>query len=86
MALRQLNLNINLTPILEFDAKTDQYFVFYKEFPQAIAIGSTEDDAETRLAHLVENMWKEEDADLKETLHKYLNENHKNSGLNAKLV
>lgn len=86
MAQRQLNINIALTPVLERDIKSDQFYTYYKEFPQAIAVGETEEDAETRLAHLVENMWKEHNEDLKETLHKYINDNHKNMGLNAKVV
>lgn len=86
MARQQLNLNIALTPILEHDVFTDQFYIYYKEFPQAIAVGETEQDAEIRLAHLVENMWKEQDEDLKETLHKYLNDNHRNIDLNAKVV
>lgn len=84
MQARQIVLNIGLTPILEYDGKNDQYFTYYKEFPQAIAIGDTEADAENRLIHLVENMWSERKDELAETLRTYLTDGHHT--INAKLV
>ncbi len=87
MALTQLLLNISLTPVVEYDNKTDQYTTYFKEFPQAIAVGETEDDAETRLSHLVEHIWKERSEELKHTLLiNYLNNSHRNKDINARLV
>lgn len=56
---RQMQLNISLTPISEHDMKTDSYVIYYKEFPNAIAVGHTEEEAELNLIPLVELMWKE---------------------------
>ena len=65
---RQIQLNLQLTPVYRFDSKTDQYTTYYEEFPNAIAVGETEEDAEIRLVHLVETMWKERHDDLRHTL------------------
>lgn len=57
---RELQLNLQLTPVFEYDSKTNQFVTYYEEFPNAIAIGENEEDAAVRLAHLVEKMWREE--------------------------
>lgn len=65
-------LNINLTTVLEYDNKVNTFVVYYKEFPNAIATGDTEDDAETNLAFLVEDMWHRRPTELKD----FILENH----------
>lgn len=72
---RQLLLNISLTPIINKDNKTGNYIIYYNEFPQAIASGSTQDEAEINLGYLVEDMWKKRSSDLK----KFLLEHHADS-------
>lgn len=62
---RELQLNLELTPVYHFDSKTSQFVTYYEEFPNAIAVGENEQDAELRLAALVEKMWKEEPQDVK---------------------
>lgn len=66
-------LNISLTPVLEYDSKANRFVVYYEEFPEAIAIGVDEIDAENNLAFLVEDMWRKRKDELKE----YLLLNHK---------
>jgi len=68
-------ININLTPILEYDSKANRFVVYYEEFPEAIAIGVDENEAENNLAFLVEDMWQERKDELKEYL--LLNYKHK---------
>lgn len=53
---RQVQLNITLTPIITKDNKTGNYIIYYSEFPNAIASGSTEDEAEINLGYLVEDI------------------------------
>ncbi len=73
---RHIQLNLQLNPVYRFDSKTDQYTTYYEEFPNAIAVGETEEEAEIRLIHLVETMWKERPDDLRQTLlTKYANSN-----------
>lgn len=62
---RELQLNLLLTPVYRYDNKTDQHVTYYEEFPNAIAVGENEKDAETRLAHLVEKMWMEKPEDVR---------------------
>lgn len=65
-------LNIKLTTVLEYDNKAETFVVYYKEFPNAIATGATEEDAENNLAFLVEDMWRRRPTELKEfILHKH---------------
>lgn len=61
-------LNINLTPVSEFDSKANRFIVYYEEFPEAIAIGVDENEAENNLAFLVEDMWQKRKDELKEYL------------------
>ncbi len=63
--LRELQLNLQLTPVYNYDNKTDQYTTYFEEFPNAIAVGENEQEAELRLAHLVEKMWVEEADDVR---------------------
>ena len=72
---RQIQLNIALTPVVSKDNKTGNYIIYYSEFPNAIASGSTEEEAEINLGYLVEDMWRKRSADLK----KYLIEHHSQS-------
>lgn len=72
---RQIQLNISLTPTRVYDKETNRHIIFYNEFPQAIATGSNEDEAERNLAFLVEDMWQKQSTDLK----KYLLENYNNA-------
>lgn len=65
---REIQLNLGLTPVFEFDGKTDQYVSYFKEFPNAMAVGKSEDDAENRLIHLVEAMWRDKPDDLRKAL------------------
>jgi predicted RNase H-like HicB family nuclease len=77
---RKLQLSIALTPVVHYDNKTDQYVTYFEEFPQAIAVGESEEDADNRLIHLVEVMWKERKEELENTLlTKYINKSHRNS-------
>jgi hypothetical protein len=73
--IRQIQLNIGLTPVIDQDRQTGDFVVYYNEFPQAIASGSTADEAETNLGYLVEDMWRKQSADLK----RYLLENYSQS-------
>lgn len=68
MPTREIQLNLQLTPVFEFDGKTDQFVSYFKEFPNAMAVGESENDAENRLIHLVEAMWRDRPEDLKKTL------------------
>lgn len=61
-------LNIKLTPVLEYDSKANRFVVYYEEFPEAIAVGINEDEAENNLAFLVEDMWQKRKDELKEYL------------------
>lgn len=61
-------LNIKLTTVLEYDKKAETFVVYYKEFPNAIATGINEEDAENNLAFLVEEMWSRRTDELKEFL------------------
>lgn len=80
---RQVQLNIALTPVINRDNKTGNYIIYYNEFPNAIASGSTEDEAEINLGYLVEDMWKRRAADL----NKYLLEHHSESiNINSKPI
>jgi predicted RNase H-like HicB family nuclease len=72
---RNIQLNISLTPTINFDNNTGNFIIYYNEFPQAIATGASEDEAERNLAFLVEQMWQKRSEDLK----KYLWENYKES-------
>jgi len=65
---RQINLNISLTPVSEYDAKAERYIMYFKDFPQAIASGVSEDEAENNLIFLVEDMWKKRKDDLRNFL------------------
>lgn len=76
----QLQLNISLNPVVEYDSKTDRYVTYYEEFPQAIAVGRTQEEAEINLIHIVEAMWRERKEELREMLkQKYINDSHKNN-------
>ena len=70
---KSAQLNISLTPVCEYDAKTKRFIIYYEEFPEAIATGVNEVEAETNLGYLVEDMWKIRTDELKE----YLLRNHK---------
>jgi predicted RNase H-like HicB family nuclease len=70
---RNITLNISLTTTMKIDNTTGNYVIYYNEFPQAIATGPTEGEAEKNLAFLVEQMWERRSDDLK----KYLWENYK---------
>ncbi|MEJ7676341.1 MAG: hypothetical protein WKG06_00360 [Segetibacter sp.] len=75
---RDMQLNIALTPVLEHDIDTDRFMIYYKEFPQAFAIGKTEDEAELNLIPVLELMWKERPKDLEKVLlEKYINDSHR---------
>ena len=77
MAQREIQLNLQLTPVFEFDGKTDQFVSYFKEFPNAMAVGESENDAENRLIHLVEAMWKDRPDELRKTLiNIYANNTH----------
>ena len=65
---RTISINMSLTPIVEHDVSADRYIVYYKEFPQAIASGLSEDEAENNLIFIVEEMWKRQENDLKRFL------------------
>jgi len=65
---RTISINMSLTPIVEHDVSADRYIVYYKEFPQAIASGLSEDEAENNLIFIVEEMWKRQENDLKKFL------------------
>ncbi len=49
--------NTELTPVTYYDKEVDQYVVFYEEFPQAITVGQTEENASNKLFDLLELMW-----------------------------
>jgi hypothetical protein len=61
-------LNIKLTPVVEYDSKANRFVVYYEEFPEAIATGINEDEAEDNLAFLVQDMWVRRKDELKEYL------------------
>ena len=65
---RTAQLNIKLTPVLEYDSKANRFVVYYEEFPEAIAVGVDENEAENNLAFLVEDMWQKRKDELKEYL------------------
>lgn len=54
---RTITLNIPLTPVVQYDALTKTYIIYYEEFPIAVATGATKDDAEKNLNFLVEDVW-----------------------------
>ena len=85
---RQIQLNISLTPVRHYDETTDQHVTYYEEFPQAVAVGDTEEQADNKLIHLVERMWQDEKQDLIETLKgKYLQDKHlRKPGINLNLA
>lgn len=70
---RTISLNITLTPIVEYDAATKRFIVYYEEFPIAVATGATQDDAEKNLTFLVEDVWAKRPDETK----KFLLENYK---------
>ncbi len=49
--------NTELTPVTYYDKEVDQYVVFYEEFPHAITVGQTEENASNKLFDLLELMW-----------------------------
>ena len=65
---RQVQINMNLTPVIKHDTQTKQYIIYYEEFPQAIASGNNADEAENNLIFLVEQMWQKRSDDLKKFL------------------
>jgi len=65
---RQVQINLNLNPVVTYDTKTKEYVIYYEEFPQAIATGSSKDEAEDNLIFLVEQMWQKRSDDLKKFL------------------
>lgn len=65
---RTIQLNLALTPVFNYDSKTDQFTVYYEEFSEAIAVGETEEEAEKRLIKLVEVMWADRPAELNNKL------------------
>lgn len=77
---REMLLNISLTPVIEHDMKTNSYIMYYKEFPNAVAVGDTVDEAELNLIPLVEMMWREKPRDLAKILvNNYINNSHRNN-------
>jgi predicted RNase H-like HicB family nuclease len=77
---RNLLLNVSLTPIVEHDIDADRYVMYYSEFPEALAVGETETEAELNLSVLVELMWQERPKDLaKKLLENYINDSHRAS-------
>ena len=73
--LRTAVLNINLTPMMEYDNEAGMYILYYKEFPQAVAAGKTEDEAEINLAYLVQDVWTKRQDESKEFLLKNYKDN-----------
>jgi hypothetical protein len=72
---RQIQINLGLNPVLNFDGQTNRFIIYYKEFPQAIATGINEDEAENNLIYLVEDMWRKRPDDLKKLLtESYMNQ------------
>lgn len=65
---KQIQINLGLNTIHNYDGKTDRHMVYYKEFPQAIATGKNEEEAENNLIFLVEDMWRKRPDDLKALL------------------
>ena len=65
---RQIQLNIGLTTSVSQDSQTGNYVIYYNEFPQAIASGRTQEEAENNLIYLVEQMWTKQSEDLKKYL------------------
>jgi predicted RNase H-like HicB family nuclease len=74
---REIQLSIGLTPNITFDGKTDLFVIYYEQFPQAIAAGKTEDEAEINLIHILELMFKERKEEIKEFLVSKLNDTQK---------
>jgi predicted RNase H-like HicB family nuclease len=74
---REIQLSIGLTPNITFDDKSGLFVIFYEQFPQSIAAGNTEDEAEINLIHLLELMFKERKEELKEFLVSKLNDTQK---------
>ena len=73
--MRHVQVNIDLTPVTNYDNSTQRHMVYYEEFPEAIATGINEDDAEKNLAFLIEDMWSKRPDSLKE----FLLKNYKNT-------
>ena len=65
---RQIQLNLALTPVVNYDGRLSRYSIYYEEFPEAIATGKNEDEAENNLIFLVEDMWSKRPEDLKSYL------------------
>jgi predicted RNase H-like HicB family nuclease len=61
-------LNVQLSPVLDYDNEAGQYIIYYKEFPYAIATGKSEAEAETNLSFLVEDIWMKRQDESKEYL------------------
>lgn len=70
---RNVILNISLTPVVNYDSKAERYIIFYEEFPQAVAAGKSEDEAEANLAFLLEDIWSKREDEAKT----FLLENYK---------
>ena len=65
---RQVQINMQLTPVIKHNVETNKFVIYYEEFPQAIASGDNEDEAEDNLMYLVEEMWQKRSDDLKKFL------------------
>lgn len=65
---RQIQINISLEPVTQYDSETDTVLLYYKEFPEAFAEGKDVDEAENKLIPLLELMWQEKPKDLEKKL------------------
>jgi predicted RNase H-like HicB family nuclease len=68
---RQIQINLGLTSAVTFDSKTHSYVIYFKEFPNAIAMGKSEDEAEDNLIFLLEDMWQQRQDDIRDYLMKH---------------
>ena len=67
-----LPTEVTLAPVVAQDEKTGYYEMHYKEFPQAIGYGKTEQEAELNLIQSLIGMLKERKEKIREqSLNKY---------------
>jgi predicted RNase H-like HicB family nuclease len=60
----QIEIKIELIPIIRQDKKTGQFVANFSKFPRAIASGNTKDEALSELLHVFSDMLKEKEQEI----------------------
>jgi hypothetical protein len=65
---QEILVSIKLTTVMEQDKRTGFFTAYYKQFPQAIAYGKTETEAELSLIDICQIMFNERKGEIKQEL------------------